>query len=146
MDSPDAKSSSVEQGRKVASKQAFEDCNQHYKGALLKVIKDKAQVSIYRVGFSKDSKIQGDGHESTSLLGTTALITETLNRLDNDRLRLIWMVAQRQRAGYLLEASVERCIDHFSTVQKYSRISIPFLGVATVGTALWDIMSSLSYT
>ncbi|MCJ1431669.1 hypothetical protein MMC27_001024 [Xylographa pallens] len=136
---------SMEQGRQVAAEKAFEDYDQHYKGALPTQIKNSTRFSICRVGFSKGSETKGDGHESTDSFGTTALIAATLNGLNSDRLRLIWMVAQRQRVDYLLKASVERCIDHFWTVQKYSKIPVPLLGVATIGSAYQSVIISLNH-
>ncbi|MCJ1387849.1 hypothetical protein MMC18_000692 [Xylographa bjoerkii] len=145
IESPDAETLSKEQGRKVASEKAFEDYHEHYKGALLNQVKDRTKISICRVGIFKGSETNGDGHEDTDFLGTTALIAATLDGLNNDRLRLIWMVAQRQRVDYFVKASVERCIDHFWTVQKYSRIPVPVLGVATIGSAYARVIVSLRY-
>ena len=53
------------------------------------------------------------------------------------------MVAQRQRADYLLKASVESCIDYFWTVQKYNRIPVPIIGALTIGSAYKDILATL---
>ena len=136
---------SMERGRQVAAKKAFEDYDQHYKGALPTHIRNSTRFNICRVGFSKGSEINDDGHESTDLLGTTALIAATLNGLNSNHLRLIWMVAQRQRADYFLQASVEQCIDHFWTVQRYSRIPVPVLGVATIGAAYQSVILSLKH-
>ena len=142
-DDPQTEDMPALERRKLAAEKAFDDHEHNYKGEVLKTVEKGANVSICRIGFSKGSEVEDDGHSKTDLLGTSALITETLHRLDSGRLRLIWMVAQWQRADYLLKASVEGCIEHFWTVQKMNRFPVPVLGIGSIAYSYSDILATL---
>lgn len=132
MDTPEAEELPRKEGRKIAAQAAYQDWEQNYKEQLMSLVcPGKSNLSICRVGFSKGSEVDNDGlYQADNRLGTSALINETFNCLSSDKLRSIWMAAQRQRIDLLLKVSVETCVDYFWTLRKYTYIPMP--GVAAV--------------
>lgn len=143
MEGPDAEVQPLDRGRKVAAEDAFADYEQHYKGAVLKLVRKDTRVSTCRIGFSRGAEISSDRHGDSDLQGISALVGETLSRLNNGHLRLIWMVAQRHRVDYLMQASIERCIELFWSSNKYHIIPITVIGLL-FNDAYEKIMSTLS--
>ena len=145
MDTPEADMTPRSEGRLIAAQKAYEDWEKHYKGELLNLVTDHAnQPSICRTGSQGYSGSRENGHDSRKLFGTSDLITETLNCLDGERFRSIWMVAQRQRADYLLEASLDHCIDYFWKTRKYYDIPMPGVAAITLSVEFAKIRSMLS--